>query len=101
MIPIQGLFETHVTVRRLEMSVEFSRATLGLELAYLLPERRVAFFWLGDRGPGLLAVWEAGSAPNRLVGLEGDPGLRQPERRLPGWANPGARTGGGTGLSAR
>jgi hypothetical protein len=38
---------------------------------------------------------------NRLVGLEGDPGLRQPERRLLGWATPGARTGGGTGLSAR
>jgi lactoylglutathione lyase len=66
MIPIQGLFETHVTVRRLEAAVEFYRGTLGLELASLLPERRVAFFWLGGRGRGMLGVWEAGSAPNHM-----------------------------------
>jgi lactoylglutathione lyase len=67
MIPIQGLFETHVTVRRHETAVEFYRTTLGLELVYLLPERRVAFFWLGGKGRGMLGVWEAGSAPNRMA----------------------------------
>jgi lactoylglutathione lyase len=66
MIPIRGLFETHLTVRRLDVAVEFYRATLGLEVAYALPERRVAFLWLGGRGQGMLGRWEAGDAPNRM-----------------------------------
>ena len=62
-IPVSGLFETHVNVRNLEASVKFYRDTLGLELAYLLEERRVAFFWLGGRGHAMLGVWETGSSP--------------------------------------
>jgi lactoylglutathione lyase len=39
---------------------------VGLELASLVPERRVAFFWIGGRGHSMLGVWEAGDAPNAM-----------------------------------
>jgi catechol-2,3-dioxygenase len=51
-----SLFETHLTVKHLETSVAFYRAVVGLEMAYLLPERRVAFFWIGGRGHSMLGV---------------------------------------------
>lgn len=63
---IQGLFETHLTVRNLETSIAFYQDTVGLELAYLLSERRVAFFWIGAPGQSMLGVWEVGEAPNRM-----------------------------------
>ncbi|MUG91139.1 VOC family protein [Scytonema sp. UIC 10036] len=63
-VSIQGLFETHLTVRNLATSVAFYRDTVGLELAYLLDEPRVAFFWIGGRGQAMLGVWEVGYAPN-------------------------------------
>lgn len=62
-VKIQGLFETHLNVRNLETSIQFYRDRLGLELAYLLQERRVAFFWLGGHGQAMLGVWETGSSP--------------------------------------
>ncbi|MEP7198316.1 MAG: VOC family protein [Chloroflexota bacterium] len=63
MIPIRGLFETHLTVMHLERAVSFYRDVIGLELAYLLPERQVAFFWIGARGNAMLGLWCVGSAP--------------------------------------
>jgi lactoylglutathione lyase len=60
---VEGLFETHLNVRNLETSIQFYRDCLGLELAYVLPERSVAFFWLGGRGHAMLGVWETGSSP--------------------------------------
>jgi lactoylglutathione lyase len=65
-VPIQGLFETHLTVRQLEVSISFYRDVVGLELAYLLPERRVAFFWIAGRGTAMLGLWEVGTAPNSM-----------------------------------
>jgi lactoylglutathione lyase len=64
--PIDGLFETHLTVANLEASVVFYRDVLRLELAFRLDERRVAFFWIGERGKSMLGLWEIGSAPNTL-----------------------------------
>lgn len=66
MIPIGSLFEAHLTVRHLESAMQFYGRTLGLELAYTLPERRVTFYWLGGRGASMLGIWEAGSAPQRM-----------------------------------
>jgi lactoylglutathione lyase len=60
------LFETHLTVKHLETSVAFYRDVVGLEMAYLLAERRVAFFWIGGRGHSMLGVWEVGDAPNGM-----------------------------------
>lgn len=65
---ILDIFETHLTVRRLENAVEFYRDVLGLELASVFPQRRVAFFWAGGRGHSMLGLWEAGSMPLQMVG---------------------------------
>lgn len=65
-VPTHGLFEAHLTVLDLDRSVAFYRDVVGLDLAYRLEERRVAFFWIGGAGRSMLGVWEAGSGPNRL-----------------------------------
>ncbi|PLS01420.1 VOC family protein [Neobacillus cucumis] len=53
------LYETHVNTRNLEKAIEFYQS-LDLELAYVVKERRVAFFWLGDNTvkEQMLGVWE-------------------------------------------
>jgi lactoylglutathione lyase len=66
MIPSSGIFETHLTVSNLERSMRFYGKLLGFELAHHLPERKVAFYWVGGRGRSMLGVWEAGSGPQRL-----------------------------------
>lgn len=63
---IQGLFETHITVRDLNTSIAFYQDVIGLKLALLVPERRAAFFWIGERGQSMLGVWEVGDGPNAL-----------------------------------
>ena len=65
-IAIEGLFETHITVRNLATSVAFYQDIIGLELALLFPERSVAFFWIGGRGQSMLGVWEVGDGPNAM-----------------------------------
>ena len=66
MIPIRGLFETHLTVKHLQRSMSFFGEALGLELAQVFPERKVAFFWVGRPGDAMLGLWEAGTGPQRL-----------------------------------
>jgi lactoylglutathione lyase len=65
-LPPHALFETHLDVRDLERSVAFYRDIVGLELAYLLPERHVAFFWIGGRGHSMLGLWSGDSSPNAM-----------------------------------
>ena len=65
MIPIQDLFETHLTVSDLRRSMAFYGDALGLELAQFFPERRVAFYWIGGRGSSMLGLWEVGTVPQR------------------------------------
>jgi lactoylglutathione lyase len=31
-----------------------------------MPERRVAFYWLGGAGTSMLGLWEAGASPQRM-----------------------------------
>jgi lactoylglutathione lyase len=66
MIPICGLFEGHLTVSDLGRSMAFFGGTLGLELAGVFTERKVAFYWIGGRGASMLGLWEVGSTPQRL-----------------------------------
>jgi lactoylglutathione lyase len=66
MTPIRDLFETHLTTSDLDRSVAFYRDVLGLEVASILLERRVAFFWIGGPGKAMLGVWETGTAPQRM-----------------------------------
>ncbi|AZB41873.1 VOC family protein [Bacillus sp. FJAT-42376] len=53
------LFETHVYTLHLMNSIEFYRK-LELEVAYIIKERGVAFFWIGDpaKKKQMLGVWE-------------------------------------------
>jgi lactoylglutathione lyase len=44
MIAIRDLFESHLTVSDLDRSIRFYRDSLGLPIAHIVPERRVAFF---------------------------------------------------------
>ena len=60
---IAGLYETHLTVADLSRSIAFYRDVVGLELAQVFDERRIAFFWIGDRKIGMLGLWETGSGP--------------------------------------
>jgi lactoylglutathione lyase len=67
LIPLKDLFETHLTVTNLERSMAFYRSTLGLELAAVFRERRVAFYWIGGHGNSMLGLWEAGTGSQRLI----------------------------------
>ncbi|GGJ43278.1 VOC family protein [Deinococcus roseus] len=55
---ITGLFETHINVSQLETSMQFYGEVLGLELAHLEEQRRIAFYWMGGRGESMLGLWE-------------------------------------------
>jgi lactoylglutathione lyase len=66
MIPLRDLFETHLTVTDLRRSLTFYGQTLGLELAEVFWERRVAFYWIGGRGNSMLGLWEVGTGPQKL-----------------------------------
>lgn len=45
-IPVQGLFETHLTVSNLERSINFYQDIVGLQLALEISDRNAAFFGL-------------------------------------------------------
>jgi len=67
MVPIQSLFEAHLTVTDLQRSIAFYRDVVGLQLAHVVPERHVAFFWIGPRGTAMLGLWATGSGPQRMA----------------------------------
>lgn len=66
-VPIQGLFETHLSVSDLPRSIGFYRDVVGLPFALDMSERNAAFFWIGERGQSLLGLWSLGSAPLGLT----------------------------------
>jgi lactoylglutathione lyase len=66
MVPLRDLFETHLTVMDLQRSMTFFSEVLGLELAHVFSERKVAFYWIGGRGNSMLGLWEVGTGPQRL-----------------------------------
>jgi lactoylglutathione lyase len=66
MVPLRDLFETHLTVVDLQRSMTFFSEVLGLELAQVFSERKVAFYWIGGRGNSMLGLWEVGTGPQKL-----------------------------------
>ena len=66
LIPIRDLFESHLTVTDLRRSMSFFGQTLGLEIAEVFWERRVAFYWIGGQGNSMLGLWEVGTGRQRL-----------------------------------
>ncbi len=65
-VPIEGLWETHLTVSNLERSIAFYRDTLGLALAHRVPERHAAFFWIGRPRQAMLGLWGIHTSPLAL-----------------------------------
>jgi lactoylglutathione lyase len=63
MIPITGLYESHLTVADLDRSIDFYRDIVGLEFAHRIAARHVAFFWVGGRDRSMLGLWSIHSAP--------------------------------------
>ncbi|MEH6892419.1 VOC family protein [Bacillus sp. JJ864] len=55
---IKNIYETHLHVRDLEMAIDFYQNKLGLKLARIIPERKVAFFWIGEGRQQMLGLWE-------------------------------------------
>jgi len=55
---IKGLYETHLFVENLEVSIDFYKNILGLEQCYFENERRIAFFWIGKPKEAMLGLWE-------------------------------------------
>lgn len=55
---IKTLFETHIHVASLERSIDFYQNVMQLELAHIEEARRVAFFWIGERGQSMIGLWE-------------------------------------------
>lgn len=53
---VKNLYETHLQVRDLQASISFYQK-LGLQLSYVIPERKVAFFYIGEDRQ-LLGLWE-------------------------------------------
>src|SRR6266516_1807143 len=64
---VRGLFEPHLTVSDLERSGGFYRDIVGLPVALEIPERNVAFLWVGHPGRSMLGLWSLGSAPLGLI----------------------------------
>lgn len=64
---VARLFEAHLIVRDLDLSVAFYRDRLGFELAHVVPSRRAAFFWIGSRGNSMLGLWQAGAGPQKMT----------------------------------
>ncbi len=62
-VPIQGLWETHITVADLDRSIGFYRDVVGLTLAHIVPERHVAFFWIGQPRQAMLGLWSIHTSP--------------------------------------
>jgi catechol 2,3-dioxygenase-like lactoylglutathione lyase family enzyme len=62
-VPIQGLWETHLTVADLDRAIAFYRDVLGLTLAHTVPERHVAFFWIGQSRQAMLGLWSIHTSP--------------------------------------
>jgi lactoylglutathione lyase len=56
LLPPHGLIEAHLSVRDLDR----------LGLAHVVPERQVAFFWIGGPGRAMLGLWAGSASPNAL-----------------------------------
>src|SRR5262249_29971036 len=56
-VPVTGLYEAHLTVSDLHRSEAFYRDVVGLEQALEVPDRSVAFFWVGGARETMLGLW--------------------------------------------
>jgi len=55
---IKGLYETHLFVENIDVSISFYKDTLGLEQCHYEKQRKAAFFWIGKPQEAMLGLWE-------------------------------------------
>ncbi|MDO3643590.1 VOC family protein [Mucilaginibacter sp. L3T2-6] len=55
---IKGLYETHLFVADIDVSIAFYKNMPGLEFCYYEKERKIAFFWIGKPKQAMLGLWE-------------------------------------------
>ena len=67
MITVQGLFEVHLAVADVDRAIAFYADVVGLRLGHVDWARQTAFFWTGSAGNGMLGLWGAGAAPQKLT----------------------------------
>lgn len=72
LVPLRGLFETHLTVTNLQQSIRFYRDIVGLHLALEVSDRDASFFWIGNPASyssrrSMLGLWSIGTAPIGLT----------------------------------
>ncbi len=67
MIEARDLFEVHLTVRDLDVSIGFYQDILGLTLAHVIRRRQAAFLWIGSSRKAMLGLWAAGPAPQAVT----------------------------------
>src|ERR1700685_2604168 len=63
LVPISGLWETQITCSDLDLSIRFYRDVVGLTPAHSVPERHVAFFWIGQPRQAMLGLWSMLTSP--------------------------------------
>src|ERR1019366_7257880 len=94
-LPIHDLFETHLTVADLQRSMAFYGGVLGLDLARVFPERKVAFYWIRRVRQGHAGIMGSGK---RSAADEAAPGFH---RRSSGLARGAGAAAGGPRHSTR
>lgn len=55
---IIGLYETHLFVEDLDISIDFYKNVLKLQQCHFDSDRRAAFFWIGEPKAAMLGLWE-------------------------------------------
>lgn len=66
LVPVQGLFESHLTTTNLARAIDFYGGVMGFRVAHVAPARHAVFFWIGSGAEAMLGVWEVGSGPQRM-----------------------------------
>jgi lactoylglutathione lyase len=67
MIPVEDLFEVHLTVSDLDRAIAFYREVVGLQLAHVIAARQAAFFWIGAARDAMLGLWTTGPGPQHVT----------------------------------
>ena len=55
------LYEVHIPVSDLQRSIAFYRNIMGFELAFEVPQRHLAFMWIGKPEQSMIGLWGPGS----------------------------------------
>ena len=84
---ITGLDLSGYMIKDAPRAIAFYRDVVGLTLAHTIPERHVAFFWIGQPRQAMLGLWSIHTSPMFTLlfgGLGFAGGIYEVIRRLTG-----------------